>query len=57
MTTAAVTLKPSGLESGAVRPVKSMTVQGAVTPTSLAGIKATLSAQFKKGGRPGAPSR
>ena len=44
-----VTLKLSGLKSGAVKLGKSVTATGVVTPTSLAGSKVTLTVQLKKG--------
>ena len=44
----AVTLKLSGLKSGAIKLGKSVTASGAVTPASLAG-KVTLTVQLKKG--------
>lgn len=46
-----VTLKLSGLTSGAIRLGKSVTARGTVTPTSLAGSKVTLMAQLKKGAK------
>jgi hypothetical protein len=44
-----VTLKLSGLKGGALKLGKSVTAKGAVTPTSLAGSKVTLTVQKKKG--------
>jgi len=44
-----VTLKLSGLKSGAIKLGKSVTAKGTVTPTNLAGSKVTLTAQMKKG--------
>ena len=49
--TPTLTLKLSGLKSGAVKLGKSVTVKGTVTPTSLAGSKVTLTAQLKKGAK------
>ena len=47
--TPAVTLKLSGLKSGAMKLGKSVTATGNVTPTSLAGSKVTLTVQLKEG--------
>jgi hypothetical protein len=47
--TPTVTLKLSGLRSGATKLGTSVTVTGKVTPTSLAEGKVTLTAQLKKG--------
>jgi len=46
-----VTLKLSGLRSGAVRLGKRVTAKGTVTPTSLAGSKVKLTVQKKRGAR------
>jgi C1A family cysteine protease len=46
-----LTLKLSGLKSGAMRLGKSVTAKGTVTPTSLAGEKVTLTVQKKKGAK------
>ena len=46
-----LTLKLSGLTSGAVKLGKSVTAKGTVTPTSLAGSKVKLTVQQKKGGK------
>lgn len=46
-----VTLKLSGLKSGAIKLGKRVTAKGAVTPTSLAGSKVTLTVQKKKGAK------
>ena len=43
-----MTLKLSGLSSGAVTLGKIVTATGAVTPTNLAGSRVTLSVQLKK---------
>ena len=51
MTTAAVTLKPSGLKRGVFRLGRRVTAKGRVTPTSLAGSKVKLSVQKKRGAR------
>ena len=44
-----VTLKLSGLTSGAMKLGKSVTAKGTVTPSSLAGSKVTLTVQKKRG--------
>jgi hypothetical protein len=49
--TPALTLRLSGLKSGAVKLGKRVTARGAVTPSSLAGSKVTLVVQKKKGGK------
>jgi hypothetical protein len=41
----------SGLKSGAIKLGKSVTAKGAVTPSSLAGSKAKLTAQQRKGAK------
>ena len=46
-----VTLKLSGLTSGALKLGKRVTAKGKVTPTSLAGSKVALTVQKKKSGR------
>jgi len=46
-----VTLKLSGLRSGALKLGKRVTAKGRVTPTSLAGSKVKLSVQKKKGAK------
>ena len=46
-----VTLKLSGLTSGAMRLGRRVTAKGKVTPTSLAGSKVTLTVQKKRGAR------
>jgi photosystem II stability/assembly factor-like uncharacterized protein len=46
-----ITLKLSGLKSGAVKLGKSVSAGGLVTPTSLAGSKVTLTVQLKKGAK------
>ena len=46
-----VTLKLSGLRSGALKLGKRVTAKGRVTPTSLAGSKVKLSVQKKRGAR------
>ena len=46
-----VTLKLSGLTSGAMKLGKSVTAKGAVTPSSLAGSKVKLTVQKKKGAK------
>ena len=46
-----VTLKLSGLTSGAMRLGRSVTAKGKVTPSSLAGSKVKLTVQKKKGAR------
>jgi len=46
-----VTLKLSGLKSGAMRLGKRVTAKGKVTPTSLARSKVTLTARLKKGAK------
>jgi subtilisin family serine protease len=47
--TPTVTLKFSGLKSGAMKLGRSVTATGNVTPTSLAGSKVTLTVQLKEG--------
>ena len=49
--TPTLTLKLSGLTSGAIKLGKSVTAKGKVTPTSLAGSKVTLTVQKKNGAR------
>ena len=49
--TPTVTLKLSGLKSGAMKLGKRVTAKGKVTPTSLAGSKVTLTVQKKKGAK------
>ena len=49
MVTPHLTLKLSGLRSGALKLGKSMTAKGTVTPSSLAGTKVTLTVQRKHG--------
>jgi hypothetical protein len=49
--TPTLTLKLSGLKSGAVKLGKRVTAKGKVTPTSLVGSKVTLTVQKKKGAR------
>jgi hypothetical protein len=44
-----ITLKLGGLTGGAIKQGRSVAAKGTVTPTSLAGSKVTLTAQFKKG--------
>jgi hypothetical protein len=46
-----VTLKLSGLKSGAMKLGKRVTATGKVTPTSLAGSKVRLTVQKKRGAR------
>ena len=46
-----VTLRLSGLTSGAMRLGRHVTAKGKVTPTSLAGSKVTLTVQNKRGAR------
>ena len=46
-----LTLKLSGLTSGALKLGKHLTAKGSVTPTSLAGTKVTLTVQRKQGGK------
>jgi len=49
--TPTLTLKLSGLKSGAVKLGKRVTAKGKVTPTSLAGSQVKLTAQKKRSGR------
>ena len=49
--TPTLTLKLSGLSSGAVKLGKSVTAKGTVTPTSLAGSQVKLTVQQKKAGK------
>jgi hypothetical protein len=49
--TSKLTLKLSGLTSGAIKFGKSVTATGAVKPTSLAGGKVTLTVQREQGGK------
>ena len=51
MVTPKLTLKLSGLKSGALKLGKRLTAKGSVTPTSLAGSKVTLAVQRKRGGK------
>ena len=46
-----LTLKLSGLKSGALKLGKRLTAKGKVTPASLAGSKVTLTVQRKQGGK------